>query len=339
MSIQLVILILYVVLLKNTLSSHEIVVWIHSPRITEWGTWGPPEICANNSWVGGMRLKIETSQGWHSDDTALNAVQLQCVNLDWIHSGNITSASGKFGTYQKTKYCPRGFATGYQIRSENNEAIDDVGAVDFKLKCTNFDGTTSYAINSDYVLPWGQWSPERICPPKTAFCGLKTQVETKQSVGDETSLNNVDLACCKIPDPVETSKLETRWETAVVCPKYRRKCEMKLTTGVVEDKKLSGFSKFYETLGFIVDLRIVQKTLEQKAKHSERINGKSMESIIGETKINKRKMYLQIDCEGIIQQLIIICGYYKVYTKEYRCVPNGDQGRFMIIYINEATVN
>lgn len=334
MSIRLVILILNILFLKNTLSNRELVVWIHSPRTTDWGTWGHPEICPKNSWVGGMRLKIETSQGWHSDDTALNAVQLQCVNLDWIYSGNITSASGKFGKYHKTKYCPKGFATGYQLRSENHEPIDDVGAVDFKLKCSNFDGSTSYAINTENVLPWGTWSPDRVCPPKTAFCGLRTQVETKQGGGDDTSLNNVDLACCDLPDPAESCKLETKWETAVACPKYRRKCEMKFLTGIAEDKKWSNVSKFYEALGFIVDLRFVQKTLEQKAKNNEIIiNGKSMESIIGETKINKIKMSVQLDCEGIIQQLIIICGYYKVYTKEYRCVPNGDKGKFLINFI------
>lgn len=335
MSIRLVILIVCVVFLDNTHSNRELVRWIHSPRITTWGTWGQPHFCPYNSWVGGMTLKIDTSQGWRSDDTALNGVQLHCVNLDWIHTGNITSSVGSWGNYRKTKYCPRGYATGYQLRSEKNEAIDDdVGAVDFKLKCTNFDGTISYVINSEYALPWGQWSPEQNCPPQTVVCGISTQVESNQGDGlqDDTSLNNVDLACCKIPDPAETCKLETKWETVTICSEAKKQCELKFATSIVNDEQQLKYAKFYERLGFIVDFLFVQKKLMLRSKLSglSITSGKSLESIIGETEVKETKILTQINCEGIIQQLIVACGSYNVYTKEYRCVPNGVQGRFMI---------
>lgn len=327
MSKRLAILILSVVFLDTyTLSNHEIVRWIHSPRIAKWGNWGHPEFCPINSWVGGMTLKIESSQGWSSDDTALNAVQLHCVDLDWIHSGSVTSTTGSWGNYRKTKYCTRGFATGYQLRSEKNQAKD------FKLKCTNFDGTMSYVINSEYELPWGRWSQERSCPYRTAVCGLSTQVEKfKQGGKDDTSLNNVDLACCKIPDPVDICEFEIKWETVAICSDATEICNIKFTTGIEEVKRLAKFPKFYAKLGFVVDLKYVQKKLVLKAKTYEvySLSGKSLKSIISKTKIKRNKISLQIHCEGISQQLIVTCGSYKVYTNEYRFVPNGDRGKFI----------
>lgn len=337
MSVRLIILILNAVFFKNSNSNHELVSWISTPRTTKFEDSGSPEICTTNSWVGGMRLKIDSTQGWR-DDKGLNAIQLHCVKMDWIYSGHITSASGPWGDYQKSKFCPHGFATGYQLRSEI-EAIDDFGVVDFKLKCTNFDGTTSYVINSEYALPWDTCCSEQNCPSKTAVCGLSTQVEVNQGNGRydcTSSLNNVKLACCKIPDPAETCELEIKWKTVTVCPEARKMCEIKLRTGFVENKKLSKFAKFYKQLGFAIDFQFVQKTFKMKAKNNATylINGKSLESIIGDTIIYQNKVSLQLNCEGMMQQLIVMCGSYKAYTKEYRCVPNSGQGTY-VIFIGE----
>lgn len=335
MSIRLFIIILNIVFFKNSISNREFVSWIYSPRMTKLGDSESLEICPTNSWVGGMRLKIDSSQGWR-DDTALNGIQLHCVKMDWIYSGSVTSETGSWGNYRKNKYCPRGFATGYQLRSEM-EAIDDVGVVDFKLKCTNFDGTTTYVINSEYALPWGTWSSEQNCPSKTAVCGLSTQVESKQGneLHDVSSLNNLELACCKIPDPVKACELETKWKTVTICPEARKFCEIKLRTGIVVDKKQSKFAKFYEQLGFAIDFHFVQKMFKIKAKNNAAhhlINSKSLESIIGDTKIYQNKMSLQLNCEGMTEQLILICGSFKIYTKEYRCVPKSGQGTFNIFF-------
>lgn len=316
---------------ETSVAKHEVVSWMYSPRKTNFGNWRQVEMCADNSWVGGMRLKIEPAQGEYEDDTALNGIQLYCVNMDWILSGHISSARGPWGTYGSSKYCTQGFAHGYKLRAQNGQgAGDDVGAVDFQLQCTNFNGGISYVINSYYRhrLNWGTWSAEQNCPSKTAVCGITTQVEPGQGRGDDTALNNVALACCKIPDPAESCKIETKWETVVVCPNATLKCVTNLTTGIERDKNLSKFTAFYEQLGFVVDFQFVQKSLNDKARGV--INGHSLQSLIGETKIQRNKMSIEIDCEGLIQQLVPICGTYKVYTKQYRCVPNGDRGEFMI---------
>lgn len=315
--------------------------WIRSPRITQWGRWGCPQRCPNDTWIGGLALKIDLSQGWRDDTATLNGIQLHCINMDWIHSGSIiTSSEATWGSYRKTKYCPRGFATGYQLRSEKHVVTDGIVAVDFKLKCTNLDGSTSYLINSENALPWGTWSSEFLCPPKMLVCGIITQVEPNNNFQDVASLSNVDLSCCKIPDPVVACQLETTWETVVVCPEAKQNCKMDIITGFTEDKKISKLAKFYESLGFVVDFRLAQETLQLKAKDEKYfiINGKSLTSIINDTKISKITSRIQINCEGIGQQLVLICGTYKVYTKEYRCVPNGVEGKFSILISNPSKV-
>ncbi|XP_037033047.1 uncharacterized protein LOC119072035 [Bradysia coprophila] len=317
-------------LIDNALSHRKLVTWIRPPKITEWGKWGYPEICPVNSWVGGMRLKVDTSQDMKRDDTALNAVQLHCINMDWIHSGSVTSAIGPWGNFRKNRYCTQGFAVGYQIRSRKDKNTDDVSTVDFKLRCLNFDGSSSFVVNSDVDLPLGSWTNEQKCPLKTAVCGIITQVEPDEGsrFEDETSLTNIDLACCNLPDPVETCKLENKWETVVNCPEAKTRCDVSVTTGFTEDKKESKLAKFYEKLGFVVDFRFAQTTFQLKAKDnsSRLINGKLLENIIGETRISKNTTSLQINCEGLSQQLVLICGSYKIYTKEYRCVPSGNEG-------------
>lgn len=297
--------------------------WFHSRRVEQSGQWGSPDVCPKNSWVGGMRMKVDSSQ---EGSRALNAIELQCVNLNWMFAGSITSSQGRSGQYRKTKYCTRGFATGYRIRSEK--------ITDFTLKCTNFDGShgsTSYVFDSNNVLPWTSRYTKQECPPKMAVCGIITQLDTYigNDVGNGISLNNIDLACCKIPDPLETCQLKTKWKIISVCSDVNDKCGGVLFTGFTEDKKLSKFAKFYENLGFIVDFRSAQNSLIHKAEESNfnRVNGQLLSSVISETKISKNTTLAQLNCEGLIQQLMVTCGSYKIYTKEYRCVPNGDEGK------------
>lgn len=335
MSIRLVLFVLSVVYFINSISSREVIQRLHSPRITNWGKWGGLEFCPQNSYVGGMNLKIQGKQGTWRDDSGLNAIQLQCVTMDWNYQGKITSLTGSSGNYRNIKYCPKGIATGFQLRSEPPQGgfKDDAGAVDFMLKCTNFDGTTSYVRNDQGSLKFGKWTQEQNCPPRSAVCGIATQVEDEGGK-DDTALNNVDLACCKIPNPAETCKLEKKWQTVTVCPKAGNECEINFTTGFVQNK-YEKLSKYYKSLGFIVDFKFVQKTLKRKAKKygSKTINDKYPEHIINETQIEQKHWSDRLNCEGIIQQLVFTCGQFKVYTKEYRCVPRVGQGKFLDLYI------
>ena len=44
---------------------------------TEWGRWGEPRFCPENTYVNGFSLKVERHQG-SDDDTALNNIKFNC---------------------------------------------------------------------------------------------------------------------------------------------------------------------------------------------------------------------------------------------------------------------
>lgn len=51
---------------------------ISSPRITDWGAWGPWSTCPNREYVYGFQLKTERNRG-EFDDTGLNGIRLFCA--------------------------------------------------------------------------------------------------------------------------------------------------------------------------------------------------------------------------------------------------------------------
>lgn len=177
------------------LNASLIVHWIESPRLTNWGDWKQEAMCPPFSWVSAMDLKIEPEQG-RGDDSALNAIRLSCSTIDGVHTADITSGEGPWGFYRGKKFCKSGFANGFQLRSEPNQnSGDDAAAIDLMLLCSHTDGTTEKIVGGE-VLKFGEFTQEQVCPPSTAICGIRTQIEREQGSGDDSALNNVDFACC-----------------------------------------------------------------------------------------------------------------------------------------------
>lgn len=326
---------------ETLLRKREVKVWLHSPRITPWGKFGSKELCPKESFITGMRLKVDHKH--LGDNTALNAVQLVCTTMYGDDNEIISSATGRFGVYGQIKYCQTGYATGYQLRSQNGQgnARDDVAAVDFKLICSDFNGTSSYAIDDDNgLLLWGNWTQKQKCPSKTAVCGISTQVEDLGNIlknDDETTLNNVDVACCPLPLKTEPiCKLKYRWETMIGCPSETINCEVTLSTGMVENEQLFKFRRFYNKLGHDVKFHAyVLKALKHKAKkYVEEKNESLLKHLVNSTEIVDEKSSFQVKCESILQQLVVTCGFIKLYTYRNRCVPdeNDEKGRYLPIH-------
>ncbi|XP_021950187.1 vitelline membrane outer layer protein 1 isoform X2 [Folsomia candida] len=146
----------------------------------------------------GFRLKTEPFQG-PLDDTGLNGVQLLCGKVGEssrsIQSRRIQSLVGKWGSWGSSYECPRGYAVGFQIRSEAfEERNDNTAANNLRIYCS---GTKGYLEGAG--LQWGNWSNIQLCPWKSVICGLRTQVQSPQGHNsDDTSLNNVDMKCCEM---------------------------------------------------------------------------------------------------------------------------------------------
>lgn len=318
----------------NVSFSHNVVRWLESPRLTDWGTWGAPQMCRDNQWVSGIELKIEGAQGQrflrNDDDTALNGVELIC--LDGYNADRLKPYAGQWGEFRGAKYCHNGIATGFELRSEPDQrGGDDVAAVDMAIICTNFDGNTEWKVGGD-VLSYGHWTGAQNCPPRTAVCGINTQVEEPQGGGDDTSLNNVNVACCELPNPVASCrKPKLVWVNILSC-RGGISCETTFTTGLTKSMEtsttVSESFKFFEKTGFSVGLEANAEFIKSSMQASyefgqERVNGKTASQIIGETRTETRSVTISMnECYGSVQQLYIRCGIIEVKTNEYQCGYN-----------------
>merc|ERR1712012_535489 len=151
---------------------------------SHYGTWGDEEFCPEGSWAGGFRLMVEENQGV-GDDTALNAVELDCYNSEDEKVRTISSSQGDFGEWGHHSYCSdRQVLTGISFRSERPETKT----------------TDGEHLRSDNGAIWGTWSSKVECPEFMAICGIKTQVQEYQGLWeDDTALNALVLYCCFNP--------------------------------------------------------------------------------------------------------------------------------------------
>lgn len=316
----------------------DFVKWIESNRITDFGTWGQEEFCPNGSYVTGVNLKIEDDQ-LDGDDTALNSIKLICTDLNGVLKKQITSSEGTYGVYRGREDCLNGLGNGFELRSDPNLGVqgDDAGAVDFNLICANAEGKQSSHVKGGDLLGFGAWKTiNRMCPAETAICGIRTQVERNQGVyKDDTSLNNVDLACCRVKHPADVCKMQRgRWETVIGCGKGITNCKVIRSTGfTTTNQKTSSLTesvKLAEKLGFSVSAEAVMGIMRGRMETNgeiarEKFNSDSFETIVSQMESKNTEFSFKVACVGKAQELVLACGPFKFGTKEFRCLP--DRGR------------
>ena len=170
-----------------------------------WGTWSAARYCAPGSFAVGYRMRVEKNQG-SNDDSALNAVELECMN----GQGNVSPVlahDGSWGDWNDSTYCTDGgFITGGAVRFESSQGSgDDTAGNDVRMRCTNGDIQAPGGGSS------GAWTTAKTCPASTSVCGISVRFESSQGSGDDTALNAVRLACCTNPAP--SSRLRVRERT------------------------------------------------------------------------------------------------------------------------------
>jgi len=168
----------------HSVSLSECQVIISLPQYTFFGGWYEWEYCPSNHYVNAFKLKVEHEQGEFVDDTALNGIKFYCGKIGEEFNPNIsiTSKVGNWGQWGNIFKClDLSIATGLQLRSERYQGIfDDTAANNLKMFC--LDGIRHEGDGTR----WGRWSPLMTCPPKTAICGFRTQVETPTNNGTST---------------------------------------------------------------------------------------------------------------------------------------------------------
>ncbi|XP_062867899.1 vitelline membrane outer layer protein 1-like [Trichomycterus rosablanca] len=160
-----------------------------------WGTWGFQQMCPTGTYATGFSLKVETSQGFWRDDTALNGISLRCskpIRAGVITSySTVTSDTGGWGVWTQDTWCSNGVLKAFQLQVDSYQwAGDDTAANNIQFKCTG--DQVLYGSGMGWGF-WGDWSP--VCSG-TGICGIQTKVEAPQGVLDDTALNDVRFFCC-----------------------------------------------------------------------------------------------------------------------------------------------
>jgi len=171
-------------------------IWIESPKVTNWGEWGPEEYCNQSHYVTGFRLKVQQNQGIILDDTALNGIELHCIpNVPGEGERKIvTSRVGVKGAWGGIKECdPGSYGVGFEMRTEEPTLFDNTAGNNMRLYCS--DGNVLEGVGMD----WGIWTGPLFCPNTMKICGMRTQVEDPVEtppLKGGTGINNVDMWCC-----------------------------------------------------------------------------------------------------------------------------------------------
>jgi len=160
--------------------------YLESPRITDYGIWGPLAHCEAGTFVKGMILKIQKYQA--ADESALNAIRLLCGthgSTNLRHMKKISSLEGGEGDWRDLKMCDGGeLGIGFELRSDVDRGPNQeetAGAVGLRLIC---GGARREVIEDLGPYPWGSWTGPQVCPKDKAICGFRTQVEEAGAAGN-----------------------------------------------------------------------------------------------------------------------------------------------------------
>lgn len=322
-------MLLLVTLLTSALTLVDSVM-IRSDRVTNWGNWGPLDQCPPGSFVKAINVKVEPSQGG-KDDTAMNAVHLSCVALEQQVTTDsfpvtkvLASAEGPWGDFKGMEICYRGVAVGFQLRSEDGQGRrDDTAANDMVLICANSDGEQKTMAKGQ---GWGSWRSDKRCPPRTAVCGLQTQVEPHQGKRDDTALNNVDLMCCELPNPAESCSATDEWIEILRRDNSQGTTPIKYTVrekvGVKKELSITQSSSVIEeiakSVGYSMSLDIL-KTLKTNFDTKLSTSTKTQHSwsqtdadTFSFEKEETTEISIPAKCDTTLSQIVGKCGSYLV---------------------------
>jgi hypothetical protein len=193
-----------------------------SPNIGAWGEWTDWAMCPRGTFAYGYNKRIEDYQG-DGDDTALNWVKLDCRATEGAdtshvveppreyqacrrnHSPLMGPCTPYYGEYGGWGACRRdeGPIVSLTLTNEQKQGnkTDDSGSNDVSAMCLDNElmpapGTPPFSAADGDEME----SAEAHCPAGSAVCGIRLRIEPYQYDGDDTSMNDFDVACCARPD-------------------------------------------------------------------------------------------------------------------------------------------
>jgi hypothetical protein len=162
-----------------------------------WGSWQAMRYCPEGSFAVGYRMRVEPARGSDIDDSALNAVELVCMN-DQGTLSRVSAHDGIWGAWNQDAFCANGgFVTGANMRFESSRGSgDDTGGNDVIARCS-----TGADIHAPGGTTFGAWQGMKTCPVNTSVCGISVRFESSRGSDDDSAMNAARLACCTNPAP------------------------------------------------------------------------------------------------------------------------------------------
>jgi hypothetical protein len=160
------------------------------------GSWRNLVYCNSGTYVTGYRQRVDDE--WSFDRTAMNSVEMSCSDYSGNNAHTINSHGGFWGSWYNYEYCPskseyKNFMTGYKIL----EGPDETGAHGMGGLCLSGEPIEAPGKYTDDPGNWRDWG---YCPGGTAICGFQSKMESEQGGGNDSALNHVRVACCRLCD-------------------------------------------------------------------------------------------------------------------------------------------
>ncbi|MFT6146087.1 MAG: hypothetical protein ACJAZO_002631 [Myxococcota bacterium] len=113
--------------------------------------------------------------------------------VDGMVSNNGYLTSVQWNQVQGT---PSGFSDGVDNTLSEPQVDSMVSDNGYVTSVSN--GAWTSTLSGGNGGQWGSWSNWQWCPSDTFMCGMRTKVEGDQGFSDDTSMNDIQIACCRI---------------------------------------------------------------------------------------------------------------------------------------------
>jgi len=284
---------------------------IYSDRTTDWGIWGSLARCPYNTFAASWTQKVEPDQGFFTDDSAQNAIQLNCApaNNPGNITSSVTSSIGPYGSWGSLYSCIPGFISGFNLQVEGNQGPgDDTATNTFRASCT--DGKTVDAVGG----AWGSFRSHRYCDARHAVCGVQTQVESAAS--DETALNNVNLLCCPLPNLARECEPKERYRVINICDNSKSNvestCEFEVEVGVGYVRG-STEAAGWEGAGFTLEDAV--HDLPETFKTHQKLSKEFPQSTFIKKNTVKSSVTIPAGTKTTISRLTAECAHYAITSR------------------------
>jgi hypothetical protein len=118
-----------------------------------WGSWKGMKMCPYGKYIGAAKVRFEDGQG-AGDDTALNGLQIWCVDKNWYGGEIIMVYPGVWGSWKDWSYEIDKLVKGARVRSEDGQDIGDdtaLNGIQFNIEKPNV------GVSRDQII--GEWAP------------------------------------------------------------------------------------------------------------------------------------------------------------------------------------